>query len=343
MTTAAPIHPAERADLPPSARRLVTIIAPVHNEELNVPLLAARVAAVADAVEHWDVQLLLVDDGSRDRSVAVIEQLRRDGARVGLVRLSRNFGHQAALQAGLLLAEGDAVISMDSDLQHPPEEIPRMLAAFGEGADVVQMVRARRNTGTKGALSGAFYKLFQIASGTEIVADASDFRLLSRRVIDALNAIPEREKFLRGMVPMLGFRQVQLHYDEAQRLHGAPSYSFRRSAKLGMKAMFDFSTVPLNLIFWMGLLLAIVSFAAGFVSIAVKLTWWHIAEPGYTDIICAILFLSGTILFSVGVLGRYLMMVVEQTRGRPAFIVMDHLAPAPLGATQSARGDRAGA
>ena len=337
MTTAALMPPPEPLDLPSTARRLATIIAPVHDEELNVPLLAARVAAVAESIDHWDVQLLLVDDGSRDRSVAVIEQLRRDGARVGLVRLSKNFGHQAALQAGLLHAEGDAVISMDSDLQHPPEEIPRMLAAFGEGADVVQMVRARRNTGTKGALSGAFYKLFQVASGTEIIADASDFRLLSRRVVDALNAIPEREKFLRGMVPMLGFRQVQLHYDEAQRQHGAPSYSFRRSAKLGMKAMFDFSTVPLNLIFWMGLLLAIASFTAGIVSIIAKLTWWHIAEPGYTDIICAILFLSGTILFSVGVLGRYLMMVVEQTRGRPAFIVMDHLAPAPLGAARTAR------
>lgn len=338
--TIAPTPPAaDRADADPAgvSRRLATVVAPVHNEELNVPLLADRVRVVAAGLRNWELQLLLVDDGSRDRSAAVVEQLRRDGCHVGLLRLSRNFGHQAALQAGLLYARGDAVISMDSDLQHPPEEIPRMLAAFDEGADVVQMVRAQRSGGAKGYLSGAFYKLFQIASGTEIVADASDFRLLSRRAVDVFNAIPEREKFLRGMVPMLGFRQVQLHFDEAQRLHGAPSYSFRRSFRLGMKAMFDFSTVPLNLIFWMGLLLAIASFAAGFISIAVKLIWWHIAEPGYTDIICAILFLSGTILFSVGVLGRYLMMVVEQTRGRPAFIVMDRLEPAPLNAAQATR------
>lgn len=316
--------------LPTQSRRTVTVVAPVHNEELNVPLLAQRIAAVAATLPDWSVQLVLVDDGSRDGSVAAIEQLRSAGHAVGLVRLSRNFGHQAALQAGLLFAGGDAIISMDSDLQHPPEEIPRMLAAFEAGADVVQMVRAQRNVGTKGLFSGAFYKVFQVLSGTKIVADASDFRLLSRRFVDALNAIPEREKFLRGMVPMLGFRQVQLTFDEARRIHGRPSYSFRRSFRLGMKALFDFSTVPLQLIFWLGLTLAIASFTAGIVSIVVKLIWWHIAEPGYTDIICAILFLSGTILFSVGVLGRYLMMIVEQVRGRPAFIVMETLPPAPL-------------
>ncbi len=318
------------------SRRLVTVVAPVHNEELNVPLLADRIAAVASGLPNWDVELLLVDDGSRDGSVAAIERLRAEGRAIGLVRLSKNFGHQAALQAGLLLAKGDAVISMDSDLQHPPEEVPRMLAAFEEGADVVQMVRSERNVGTKGLFSGAFYKVFQMLSGAQIVADASDFRLLSRRFVDALNAIPEREKFLRGMVPMLGFRQVQLHFDEAKRIHGRPSYSFRRSFRLGMKALFDFSTVPLQVIFWLGLTLAVASFVAAIISIIMKLLYWHDITPGYTDIIVAILFLSGTLLFSVGVLGRYLMMIVEQVRGRPAFVVMETLQPAPLGSTKAA-------
>jgi hypothetical protein len=205
-----------------------------------------------------------------------------------------------------------------------------MLAAFDEGADVVQMVRAHKTGGAKGVLSRGFYRVFQMASGASIVADASDFRLLSQRFVHALNAIPEREKFLRGMVPMLGFRQVQLHFDEAARIHGRASYSFRRSFRLGMKALFDFSTVPLQLIFWVGLILAICSFVAGIVSIVIKMTKWHEITPGYTDIICAILFLSGTLLFSVGVLGRYLMMILEQVRGRPAFVVMDTLEPKPL-------------
>ncbi len=318
------------------SRRTVTIVAPVHNEELNVPLLVQRVEAVAATVPDWGVQLVLVDDGSRDSSVAVIERLRGEGHSIGLVRLSRNFGHQAALQAGLLFAKGDAIISMDSDLQHPPEEIPRMLAAYSEGADVVQMVRSERNVGTKGLFSGAFYKVFQVLSGTKIVADASDFRLLSRRFVDALNAIPEREKFLRGMVPMLGFKQVQLYFDEAKRIYGRPSYSFRRSFRLGMKALFDFSTVPLQVIFWLGVILAISSFVAAIASIVIKLIHKDKITPGYTDIIVAILFLSGTILFSVGVLGRYLMMIVEQVRGRPAFIVMETLPPAPLAATAPA-------
>ena len=315
------------------SRRTVTVVAPVHNEELNVPLLVGRIEAVAAGLRDWNLQLVLVDDGSRDGSAAAIEQLRRQGHSIGLVRLSRNFGHQAALQAGLLFAAGEAIISMDSDLQHPPEEIPRMLTAFAEGADVVQMVRAQRNVGTKGLFSGGFYKVFQLLSGTKIVADASDFRLLSRRFVDSLNAIPEREKFLRGMVPLLGFKQVQLQFDEAQRLHGRPSYSFRRSFRLGMKALFDFSTFPLQLIFWLGLTLSFSSFVAAIISILVKLIHKDKITPGYTDIIVAILFLSGTLLFSVGVLGRYLMMIVEQVRGRPAFIIMETLPPAPLGST----------
>jgi polyisoprenyl-phosphate glycosyltransferase len=317
-----------------SARRRVTVVAPVHNEQENVPLLASRLRDVAmnDAIKaKWAVELLLVDDGSRDGSVAAIERLRADGLGVGCIRLSRNFGHQAALQAGILHArDSDAVVSMDSDLQHPPEELPRMLAAFDEGADVVQMVRAHKTGGAKGILSRGFYRVFQIASGATIVADASDFRLLSRRFVQALNAIPEREKFLRGMVPTLGFRQVQLHFDEAQRMHGRASYSFRRSFRLGMKALFDFSTVPLQLIFWVGLILAICAFIAGIASIVIKLAKWHEITPGYTDIICAILFLSGTLLFSVGVLGRYLMMILEQVRGRPAYVVMETLEPRPL-------------
>jgi polyisoprenyl-phosphate glycosyltransferase len=325
-----------------SSRRLVTVVAPVHNEAQNIPVLASRLAEVARTLPGWDVQLLLVDDGSRDSSVATIERLRREGMGVGLVRLSRNFGHQAALQAGLLHAAGDAVVSMDSDLQHPPEELPRMLAALDEGADVVQMVRAQKTVGMKGMLSRGFYRIFQIASGAPIVADASDFRLLSRRFVDALNHIPEREKFLRGMVPMLGFRQVQLHFDEARRLHGTPSYSFRRSFRLGMKAMFDFSTVPLQVIFWLGLTMAIASFSAGIVSIVVKLVHKDKITPGYTDTIVAILFLSGTILFSVGVLGRYLMMILEQVRGRPAFVVMETLAPMPLTKTETSEAAKVG-
>lgn len=321
---------------PNSARRRVTVVAPVHNEQENVPLLVDRLRDVARSeplASKWDVSLLLVDDGSRDGSVAAIERLRESGLGVGCVRLSRNFGHQAALQAGILNAQNaDAVVSMDSDLQHPPEELPRMLAAFEAGADVVQMVRSQKTGGSKGVLSRGFYRVFQLASGTSIVADASDFRLLSQRFVKALNAIPEREKFLRGMVPMLGFKQVQLQFDEARRLHGQPTYSFRKSFRLGMKALFDFSTVPLQLIFWIGLLLAIASFIAGIVSILIKLTKWHEITPGYTDIICAILFLSGTLLFSVGVLGRYLMMILEQVRGRPAFVVMEMMEPRPLNA-----------
>jgi dolichol-phosphate mannosyltransferase len=314
----------------PSSRRTVTVIAPVYNEEANIPVLIDRTAKVARTIPHWNVEVLLVDDGSKDRSVEAIESLRAQGIGVGLLRFSRNFGHQAAMQAGLAHARGDAVITLDADLQHPPEEIPRMLARLDEGVDVVQMVRSTSVSGSKGLFSRSFYKLFVLLSDSEIVPGGADFRLLSRRVVDVLNLIPEREKFLRGLIPTLGFRQEVMPFEQAERLHGKPAFGFRRSLKLGVKALFDFSTVPLKLAFWGGLLLALASFVAGVVSILVKIFYWHEIVPGYTDIICSILFLCGTIVAAVGVLGRYLMMILEQVRGRPAFIVMTHLSPKPL-------------
>ncbi len=318
--------------------RSLTVVAPVHNEAENVGVLVQRIVAASEPLEgEWDVRILLVDDGSTDQTLARIDAMRREGYPVGYVKFSRNYGHQAAICAGMAHATGDAVITMDGDLQHPPEQIPRMVRAFDDGADVVQMVRADPSGGSKGLLSRAFYAFFNHVAETKIVPNASDFRLLSRAVVDVVVRIPEREKFLRGLVPSLGFKQVQLEFDEAQRLHGTPSYSFAKSLRLARKALVDYSAAPLKAVFYLGSLMALVSFVVGLSHVIVKLMYWHDVTPGFTDTITAIFFLSGCVLASIGILGRYQMMILEQLRGRPAWVVQKHVEPEAV--TKSASAD----
>jgi polyisoprenyl-phosphate glycosyltransferase len=310
-------------------RRLCLVI-PVHNEAENLPLMADRLIKVAATLEGWTTQTLFVDDGSSDASVQVLDQLRAAGVPVGYARLSRNCGHQAALCAGFEVGDADAYITLDCDLQHPPEEIPRMVEQFDNGFDVVQMVRNDSTAGGKGLFSRAFYAAFNHLSDTQLIPNAADFRLLSRRVRDALVRIPEREKFLRGLIPSLGFKQVSLHYDECQRQHGKPTYTFRSSLRLARKALFDYSTVPLKGVFWLGMIMSIFSFVFGLGHVIEKLIYRDAITPGFTDIITAIFLLGGCILASVGTVGRYMIMILEQVRGRPTFVVMDNIPGGPM-------------
>jgi glycosyltransferase involved in cell wall biosynthesis len=309
-------------------KRRLCVVIPVHNEAENLDALVRRLSAAAGALAGWDTEFLFVDDGSTDNSAQKLREIRAGGIPIGYARLSRNFGHQAALCAGMEMAVGDAIITMDSDLQHPPEEIPRMIDAFERGADVVQMVRsdpAAAGAG-KGLLSTVFYRIFNHLSDTRIVPNAADFRLLNRQVLDVFLRIPEREKFIRGLIPALGFRQVSLEFHQASRLHGKPAYTFWASLRLARKALFDYSTVPLQFVFWLGMSLSVISFCFGTGHIVWKLMHPNRVVAGFTDVITAIFFLSGCILASVGIVGRYLMMILEQVRGRPAYIVMDHVA-----------------
>jgi polyisoprenyl-phosphate glycosyltransferase len=307
-------------------KRLV-IVVPVYNESKNVGLLVERVGKAAAPLASWACEVLFVDDGSTDGTLESIRGLQAKGLPVSCIALSRNFGHQAALLAGLEAAEGDAVITMDADLQHPPEEIPLMVKAFEEGNDVVQMVRSEPAGGLKGMLSDLFYKIFASLTSVNIIMHGADFRLLSRRIVKIVREIPERDKFLRGLVPSLGFRQTVLKYDEGKRIHGTPSYSFMQSFKMAGKALFNYSLLPLLFVFWMGTLMAVVSFAFGLGHLVKKLIVWESVTPGFTDIITAIFFLSGCTLASIGILGRYLVIVIRQLRGRPTFIVAERVPP----------------
>lgn len=317
-------------------KRRLTVVIPVHNEAANLAVLVEELRTAASQIKHWDTEILFVDDGSSDDSVEKMHEIRTSGTPVGYVRLSKNFGHQAALSAGLAYASGDAVIMMDSDLQHPPAEIPRMVEAHERGADVVQMVRSDPSAVKRGLFSMLAYRLFNHISDTPIVPNASDFRLLSRRVVSVLMNIPEREKFLRGLIPSLGFHQTRLEFDQAERLHGTPSYSYRMLLRMARKALFDYSTVPLRLVFWLGMTISFISFLFGAGHFAWKLLHWDSVVAGFTDLITAIFFLSGCVLASLGILGRYTLLILEQVRARPAFVVMDLIPGDTIPITSSA-------
>lgn len=318
------------SELSEQGGKRLTIVIPIHNESQNLEPLVRRLTAVAAGLPGWTTELLVVDDGSTDGSVAALRDMRTRGVPIGYISLFRNSGHQAALWAGLENAGGDAIVTLDGDLQHPPEDIPRMVDAFHAGADIVQMVRDRPAGGGKGWFSRTFYRLFACVSQTEVVVDASDFRLLSRRALDVLLRIPERSKFLRGLIPSLGFPLVTLTYREAPRTEGTPSYSFLASLRLANQALFDFSTVPLRFVFWFGTGLALVSFGFGIGHVVVKLIARERIVPGFTDIIASILFLSGCILALLGIVSRYLILILEQLRGRPLFIIKEQVKGGPL-------------
>src|SRR6202011_3132497 len=207
--------------------------------------------------------------------------------------------HQAALCAGLENVHGDAVITMDSDLQHPPDEIPRMVEAYERGADVVQMVRSSSVGAGKGLCSKWFYRAFNYLSDTRIVPNGADFRLISGQVLDVLLRIPEREKFLRGLIPSLGFRQKVLEFDQAIRTQGAPKYSFWMSLRLARKALFDYSAIPLRMVLWLGATISLLSFVIGTGHVVLKLSHWNLVVPGFSDLVTAIFFFRGCILVSL--------------------------------------------
>jgi glycosyltransferase involved in cell wall biosynthesis len=306
-----------------SGKLQLSVVVPVHNEADNLLELAKRLQHVAHRLQGWEMQVLFVDDGSTDDSVQKMRDIKASGIPIGFLRLSRNYGHQAALCAGMENVSGDAVITMDADGQHPPEEIPRMIRAYELGYDVVQMARSERAGVSKGFFSEWFYKAFNRVSDTRIVPNAADFRLVSKPVLDVFLRIPEREKFIRGLIPALGFQQTVLEFKEEQRKGGMPSYSFFASLRLARKALFDYSTVPLKLVFWLGTAISIVSFTFGMGHMVWKLLHWDLVVPGFTDLITAIFFLSGCVLASLGILGRYTLMILEQVRARPAFVVME--------------------
>lgn len=301
---------------------LLSLVVPVYNEDANIAEFVKQADAVQMLLPEHELEIVFVDDGSTDQTPAKIRELIAAGKKIVLLSLSRQFGHQAALEAGLSEATGDAIITMDGDLQHPPAEIPRMVKEYLSGFDVVHMCRNNEKRIFKNMVAQSFYKVSSFSNRNGAMVPG-DFRLLSRRVADIMMRIPEKKKIFRALTPTLGFRQQVLYYDQPGRYAGKPKYSFGTSWSLAYNILFRFGTLPLNFVFWFGLCMAVISFVAGVWKIIDKLFISDNIVPGYTDIIVAILFLSGCILLAIGINGSYLRILIEQTRDRPSYIIRD--------------------
>jgi len=299
----------------------VSIVLPVHNEYANIKPMYEALINVLDQQEFLDYEIIYVDDGSTDETVRMIEELHLADERVKLVQFFRNFGHQIALSAGMVHATGDVVVTMDADLQHPPETIIDMLEKYRQGNDVVYTIRKGKQKGlSKNITSDLFYTLFRKLTKLDVQNNVSDFRLMSRQVVDVINSMPEKSRFLRGMIPWVGGQYAIVPYKLKPRLNNEPSYSFLKSLRLAMAGLMSFSILPLKFVFLTGIILCILSFAYGIFLIGHKV-FIGTAVPGYTDIIASILFLGGVQLVSMSIIGKFLSIVLDEVRGRPNYIV----------------------
>jgi glycosyltransferase involved in cell wall biosynthesis len=308
------------------ARTLVSIVCPAFQEEEVLPLFHGELAATLAPLESaYCFEILYVDDGSRDGTLDVLKQLARQDPRVAYLSLSRNFGHQAALTAGLEHARGEAVISMDSDLQHPPRVLPELLRTWQQGYDIVITIRAddQRLSLFKRVTSGAFYRLMALLSDTDIRLAASDFRLLSRRALHGLLQLREQHRFLRGMVQWLGFRSAEIPFTPDQRKAGQSKYTLRRMLRLAGDGLYSFSRLPLRLAAYLGLLAVGVGVAhsAWYVFQAVRGGERAPLDLEYLTV--AMHLMGGAILAAIGFLGEYVGRIYEQVKGRPIYILKE--------------------
>lgn len=299
----------------------LSIVLPVCNEESNLPEVYRRLVAEVEPL-GLSFELIFVDDGSKDGSATVLESLHRKDPRVKFISFSRNFGHQMALTAGLEAAKGNAVITMDSDLQHPVSLIPKMLEEWRAGSEVVLMVRESTADATvfKRLSSSCFYRLFNWLSDLDLEPGAADFRLLDRRALDSLNSIQERVRFLRGLTAWIGFRTAKISYSAQKRENGSTKYSFSKMVRFAADGVTSFSTRPLKMVGALGLIVTFFGTIYGFWVVWASLFTDRVV-PGWASTVLLALMMGGVQLMSIGVLGIYLGRIYEEVKGRPLYIV----------------------
>ena len=301
----------------------LSIAIPLFNEAALIPELLTRTARVLDSIPGGPHEIVCVDDGSRDETWQLVKEATHRDPRVFGVSLSRNFGHQAAFSAALDHVTGDAIVLMDGDLQDPPEAIPQLLAAYQEGYDVVYAVRVKRKEGL--FLRGCyylFYALIAALANIRLPRGAGDFSLMSRRVVDELARTQERLRYLRGLRTWVGFRQIGVPIERAERFAGKSKYSLRRLLKLAFDGIFAFSIVPIRAATWLGVFTVVISIAVAAYSLAAKLFF---AQPpqGFTALIVSVTFFAGTQLLFLGVIGEYIGRIYEEVKARPVYIVQE--------------------
>lgn len=318
-------------------RPLLSVVVPIKDEIETLPELTRRLSEVLVG-ELSDAEVVFVDDGSRDGSARWIAERNREDGRVRLIRLSRNFGHQAAVTAGLAHARGRAVVLMDGDLQDPPETIPALVARWREGNEIVHTVKTRRRESWPRRVAfRAFYRLIgALSHDTDLPAQAGLFSLLDRRVVAELDRMPERNRYLAGLRSWVGFRQAAVEYERDARFSGAPRVSVARLFRLAFDGIFSFSNLPLRLATLLGLTVSLAAFL-----LMITVVWLRLftdrAILGWASLMTSVLFLGGVILVTIGIIGEYTGRIYDEVKRRPLYIVAERIG---IGDPESEAGDR---
>ena len=307
---------------------MISIVIPIFNEEENLQNLYTRLTAAAPS---WgeDYEIVLVDDGSRDSSLTMMRVMAEKDAHVRVVKLSRNFGHQPAISAGIKTAKGDAIVIMDGDLQDPPEELHRFLDKWREGYEVVYAIRTKRKEGFfKKIAYSTFYRILAWISDIEIPLDSGDFCVMDRKVVNVLvHEMPEQLRFVRGMRAFAGFKQIGVTYERAERAAGEVKYTFKKLVQLALDGLFGFSSFPLRLATYMGFIISIPSFFLGIFFVLHRLigfkVFGHAPEetPGTASLAVGMYFLGGVTLIILGILGEYIGRIYIEVKKRPFFVI----------------------
>lgn len=300
----------------------VSVIVPAHNEEGNIELLSNKV--IACLTKYPDYELLFVDDGSQDGTLDGIRSIRKQNPKVHYISLSRNFGHQNALRAGLDYATGDCVISMDADLQHPPELIPRMIERWLEGYDIVNTIRQDdlKTPFFKRKTANIFYNLINMLSDLKINKGAADYRLLDADVVKVIKTIKENDLFMRGLVAWLGFKQCGIKYLPDKRNWGKTKYTFRKMIRFAVAGITSFSVKPLQISTMLGYIMAFLAFAYGIYAIIIKFFTTDTVS-GWTSLLAGILFIGGVQMIMMGILGTYIGKLFIESKKRPNYIIRE--------------------
>lgn len=301
-----------------------SFIIPIYNEEKSIPELYRRMSAVMERLDA-PTELILVNDGSRDRSLQMLREFHEKDPRVCYLSLARNFGHQIAVTAGLNFVRGEAIVILDADLQDPPELIPDMVEKWQQGYQVVyaQRIKRHKERWFKRFSAYVFYRLLKRLANVDIPTDTGDFCLMDRQVVDILNSMPERNRYIRGLRSWVGFPQTAVYFERHPRFAGEVQYTFSKSLSLAVNGLVSFSKVPLRLSTYVGLFAAAVA-----VAMAILVLYWRIFVPnspltGFTLILVAIFFLGAVQLVSIGILGEYVGRIYEEVKGRPLYTLAE--------------------